>query len=84
MGSSRLLLVIDAKANISHWMGIGDLSEQETWVTGMCEGTTDMEALYWHCTETHTAIKITSFMRSPWLLDQDTASSHSACATAAR
>ncbi len=44
----------------------------------MCEGTIDMEA-YWDCTEIYPAIK--SFMGSPWLLDQDNASSHSACAT---
>ncbi len=32
-------------------------------------------------TEIYSAIKMTSFMGSPWLLDQDNASSHSACAT---
>ncbi len=32
-------------------------------------------------TETYTAIKMTSFMGSPLLLDQDNASSHSVCAT---
>ncbi len=38
-----------------------------------CEGTIDME--------TYTAIKMMYFMGSALLLDQDNASSHSACAT---
>ncbi len=46
----------------------------------MCEGTID---IYWDCTETYTAIKITSFMGSPWLLAQDNTGSHFACAITA-
>ncbi len=69
-GPSRLSPPTDGDKNLSLY---GDLSEQMAWVSGMCEGAIAMEVLYWHCTETYTAIKKTSFMRSPWLLDQDNA-----------
>ncbi len=36
----------------------------------MCEGTIDMEA-YIGIVKRYTAIKMMSFMGSPWLLDQD-------------
>ncbi len=48
----------------------------------MCEGTIDKEA-YTGIVQTYTAIKMMSFMGRPWLLDQDNARSHSACATTA-
>ncbi len=35
--------------------------------------------IYWDCTETPTAIKMTSFLGSPSLLDQDNAMSHTVC-----
>ncbi len=39
--------------------------------------------IYWNCTEKYAAIKMTSFMWSPWLSDQNNTSSYSACATTA-
>ncbi len=54
------------------------------WVTGICVWRYYWHGgIYWDCTETYTAIKMMSFMGSPWLLYQDNASSHSACATTA-
>ncbi len=46
----------------------------------MCEGTIDMEA-YGLYRDIYTAIKMKSFMGSPWLFYQDKARSHSACDT---
>ncbi len=49
---------------------------------GLC--TVLIGGIYWDCTKIYTAIKMMYFMGSPWLLlDQDNASSHSACATTA-
>ncbi len=39
--------------------------------------------IHWDCTETYSAIKMTSFMGSPWKWYQDNARSHSECATTA-
>ncbi len=46
----------------------------------MCIHTIGIEA-YIGIAQTYTAIKMTSFMGSPWLLDLDNIRYHSACAT---
>ncbi len=80
-GPSRLSSATEAKANVCHGMGVQQ-STQHGWLKYM-------QRYYWHggmywvCTEIYTAIKMMSFKGSPWLLDQDNASSHSACATTA-
>ncbi len=67
--------IATSKSKCLSWYG--GAAEQTAWVTAYCEGTIDMEAYIGDCTETYTAIKMMSFMGSPWLLDQDNASSHS-------
>ncbi len=49
----------------------------------VCEGTIDIQGIYWDCTETYTVIKMTSFKGSPWSFNQDNDRCHSACATIA-
>ncbi len=77
-GPSRLSSAKDAKAHICHGMGVQQ-SKQHGWLAYVL-GAMDMEA-YTGILQRHTAIKMMSFMGSPWLSDQDNASSHSACAT---
>ncbi len=81
MGPSRRSSVTEAKGNICHgiwvhqckWHGWLAYVWRYHWHGG----------IYWSCTEKYTAVKMMSFMRSSWLLDQDNASSHSAHATTA-
>ncbi len=80
-GPFRLSLATEAKANVCHCMGVQQ-SKRHGWLAYV-------RRYYWHggiyrdCTEIYTAIKMMSFMGSPWLLYQDNARSHSACATTA-
>ncbi len=69
----------DAKAHVCHGMGVQQ-SKQHGWLAYVirCHW---HGGIYWYIVQRHTAIKMMSFMGSPWLLDQDNASSHSACAT---
>ncbi len=80
-GPSRLSLATEAKANVCHGMGVQQ-SKPHGWLAYVrryyWHG-----GIYWDCTEMYTAIKMMSFMLSPWLLYQDNARSHSACATTA-
>ncbi len=60
----------------------GGAAEQTAWVTGICVKVplTWRHILVLYRDILYSAIKMTSFMGSSWLLDQDNASSHSACA----
>ncbi len=80
-GPSRLSLAAEAKANVCHGMGVQQ-SKQHGWLAYVWMHYRH-GGIYWDCTKIYTAIKIMSFMGSPRLLDQDNASSHSACATTA-
>ncbi len=66
-GPSRLSLATEAKANVCHGMGVQQ-SKQHGWLAYVrryyWHG-----GIYWDCTEIYTAIKMMSFMGSPWLLD---------------
>ncbi len=80
-GPSRLSSAAEAKANVCHGMGVQQSKQHGrlayVWRYYWHGG------IYWDCPEIYTAIKMMSCMGSPWLLDQDNASSHSACATTA-
>ncbi len=76
---SRLSSATDAKANVCHGMGVHQC-KRHGWL-GYVRRYHWHGGMYWDCTEAYTAIKMTSFMGSPWLLDQDNTGSRSACAT---
>ncbi len=64
-------LAMQKQTSVMVWVA----SVQTAWVTGIqyvwqyhWHG-----GIYWECTKTNTAIKMTYFMWSPWLLDQDNA-----------
>ncbi len=78
-GPSRLSSATEAKANVCHGMGVHQ-SKWHGWLeyAWRCHW---HGCIYWDCTEIYTTIKMMCFMGSPLLLDQDNASSHSACAT---
>ncbi len=75
----QTFIATEAKANVCHGMVVQQ-SKQHGWLAYVWRYYW-YGGIYWDCTETYTAIKMMSFMGSPWLLDQDNASSHSACAT---
>ncbi len=80
-GPSTLSSATEAKSNVCHGMGVQQ-SKQHRWLGYVWRYYWD-GGIYWDCKETYTAIKMMSFMGSPWLLYQDNASSPSACATTA-
>ncbi len=75
-GTIQTFISDRSKSKHLSWYGVqqrnGWLAWRYHWLGG----------IYWDCTETYNAIKM-SFMGSPWLLYQDNARSHSACATTA-